>query len=519
MFAESVEQPPWWGGSQTKNPAISLFRSSQRLTYRLLIMNSNSSSGQFTFGMIGLGTMGRNLLLNMADHGFAVAGYDKNPAQSVSLNAESARIPGAVVQAFVDIEPFVNSLKSPRAIMMLVPAGKIVDSVIADLLPLLSTGDIIIDGGNSHFTDTTRRDLELAAQGYHFFGMGISGGEEGARRGPSMMPGGDKAAYQFVKPLLDAVAAQVNGQPCVTYIGPGSAGHFVKMVHNGIEYAVMQLLAESYELLRKGLKLDNEAIHVVLSDWNTGRLQSFLVEVTRDILAYKEPGSAQLLLDGIKDEAKSKGTGKWTSQVAMDIVTPIPAIDSSVAMRDLSKYKALRVKAASLYGEPSVLPVEKEAFLVHLEQAFYFSMITTYAQGMHLLASASVQFGYELDLANITRIWRGGCIIRAAFLETMLSAYHTDPALEHLLVAPAVRDIIAETLPGIRAVVATAVTAGIAVPTFAASMSYFDAFRSANMPSNLIQAQRDYFGAHTFERVGQEGVFHAQWQGEASVMP
>ena len=483
-------------------------------------MTTNPPTDQFTFGMIGLGTMGRNLLLNMADHGFAVAGYDKNPAQSVLLNAESARIPGAVVQAFVDIEPFVRSLKSPRAIMMLVPAGKIVDSVIAELLPLLDKGDIIIDGGNSHFTDTTRRDAELEALGYHFFGMGISGGEEGARKGPSMMPGGDKAAYQFVKPILDAVAAQVNGEPCVTYIGPGAAGHFVKMVHNGIEYAVMQLLAETYEVMRKGLKMDNKAMHAVFSAWNAGRLQSFLLEVTSDIFAYKEPGSAQLLLDEIKDEAKSKGTGKWTSQVAMDLVTPIPAIDSSVAMRDLSKYKALRVEAASLYGEEQpALSVDKDAFLAQLEQAFYFSMITTYAQGMHLLASASAQYGYELDLANITRIWRGGCIIRAAFLETMLSAYETNPALKHLLVAPAVRDVITETLPGIRAVVATAVTAGIAVPTYAASVSYFDAFRSAKMPSNLIQAQRDYFGAHTFERVGQDGAFHAQWQGEASVLP
>lgn len=482
-------------------------------------MNTNSPADPYVFGMIGLGTMGRNLLLNMADHGFAVAGYDKNPAQSVLLEAEAADIPDAVVQGFVDIEPFISRLKSPRAIMMLVPAGPIVDSVIADLLPLLDQGDILIDGGNSHFTDTSRRAIDLNRQGYHFFGMGISGGEEGARHGPSMMPGGDKAAYQFVKPLLDAVAAQVNGEPCVTYIGPGAAGHFVKMVHNGIEYAIMQLIAETYELLRKGLTLDNAAIHTVFSGWNAGRIQSFLLEVTADIFAYKEPGSDHLLLDAIKDEARSKGTGKWTSQVAMDLVTPIPAIDSAVAMRDLSKYKALRVEAASLYGEPLTVAVDTDAFLNSLEQAFYFSMITTYAQGMHLLTSASVQFGYELNLAGITQIWRGGCIIRAAFLDTMLSAYHTNPALEHLLVAPAVVEIMGNTLPGIRTVVATAVTAGIAVPTYAASVSYFDTFRSAHMPSNLIQAQRDYFGAHTFERIGQAGVFHAHWQGEASVLP
>ncbi|MEZ0485291.1 NADP-dependent phosphogluconate dehydrogenase [Fibrella aquatica] len=483
-------------------------------------MTTESSTAQFTFGMIGLGTMGRNLLLNMAEEGFAVSGYDKNPAQSVALKEEGATIPGAVLQGFVDIEPFVKSLKSPRAIMMLVPAGKIVDSVIAELIPLLDKGDIIIDGGNSHFTDTTRRALDLEEKGYHFFGMGISGGEEGARNGPSMMPGGDKEAYQFVKPVLDAVSAKVNGEPCVTYIGPGSAGHFVKMVHNGIEYAVMQLLAETYEIMRKGLKMDTKAMHAVFQEWNAGRLQSFLMEVTSDIFGYKEPGSSTYLLDEIKDEAKSKGTGKWTSQVAMDLSTPVPAIDSSVSMRDLSKYKALRVKAASMYGdEQPALPVDKEAFLASLEEAFFFSMITTYAQGMHLLVSASAEFGYELNLGNITRIWRGGCIIRAAFLETMLSAYDNDPTLEHLLLAPEVKAIIDETLPGIRTVVSTAISAGIAVPTFATSVSYFDAFCSANMPSNLIQAQRDYFGAHTFERIGQTGVFHAEWQGEASVQP
>jgi len=479
-------------------------------------MTTNSTTKPFAFGMIGLGTMGRNLLLNMADHGFDVAGYDKNPAQSVLLETVVSDIPKAgKAKGFVDIEPFVASLQSPRAIMMLVPAGPIVDSVIAELLPLLDKGDIIIDGGNSHFTDTTRRATALEAQGYHFFGMGISGGEEGARNGPSMMPGGDKAAYQYMKPVLDAVAAKVNGDPCVTYIGPGAAGHFVKMVHNGIEYAVMQLIAETYEVMRKGLKLSSEEIQTVFADWNAGRLQSFLLDVTKDIFAYREPGATTLLVDEIKDEARSKGTGKWTSQVAMDLVTPIPAIDSSVAMRDLSKYKALRVEASELYGdEIAPLAVDTEAFLAQLEQAFFFSMITTYSQGMHLLASASAQFGYELNLGEITKIWRGGCIIRAAFLETMLDAYRAKPDLAHLLLAPEVKVIIDETQPGIRTVLSIAVAAGIAIPTYAASLSYFDAFRSANMPSNLIQAQRDYFGAHTFERVGQTGTFHAHWQGD-----
>ncbi|MBO0934139.1 NADP-dependent phosphogluconate dehydrogenase [Fibrella sp. HMF5036] len=468
--------------------------------------------------MIGLGTMGRNLLLNMADHGFAVAGYDKNPAQSVLLQQEAT--PGTTVQGFTDIAPFVKSLKSPRAIMMLVPAGKIVDSVIADLLPLLDQGDIIIDGGNSHFTDTALRDAALQEKGLHFFGMGISGGEEGARRGPSMMPGGDKEAYQYVKPILDAVAAQVNGDPCVTYIGPGAAGHFVKMVHNGIEYALMQLIAETYELMRKGLKLDNAAMGAVFTGWNEGRLQSFLIDITKDIFAFHEPGQTEVLLDQIKDEARAKGTGKWTSQVAMDLVTPIPAIDSAVSLRDLSKYKALRVAAAGLYSnELPTLNVDKDAFLAKLEQAFYFAMITTYAQGMHLLASASTQMNYDLNLTEITKIWRGGCIIRAAFLETMLTAYRANPTLEHLLLAPEVQSLIDETQAGIRAVVAAGITAGIAIPTYATSLGYFDALRTANMPANLIQAQRDYFGAHTYELIGKEGVFHSQWQGDATVMP
>ena len=478
----------------------------------------NTSSDKSAFGMIGLGVMGRNLLLNMADHGFAVAGYNKTPAKLALLALEAARIPGVVVPGFGDLDAFVGSLKSPRIIMLLVTAGPAVDEVIAELLPLLDQGDIIIDGGNSYFIDTKRRAIDLEARGYHFFGMGVSGGEEGARHGPCLMPGGDKVAYQVVKPILTVIAAQVNGEPCVSYMGPGSAGHFVKMVHNGIEYAIMQLIAETYELLRKGLGLDNEAMHAVFSGWNTGRLQSFLLEVTVPIFAYKEPGSATLLLDGIKDEARSKGTGKWTSQVAMDLATPIPAIDSAVAMRDLSKYKALRVKVASVYGdEKRALPVDKDIFLTQLEQAFYFSMVTAYAQGMHLLSSASAEYGYDLNLADITRIWRGGCIIRSAFLETMLRAYQTDPALEHLLLAPAVRDIIGETGPGVRAVVTAAITAGIAVPAYAASVSYFDALGTANLPANLIQAQRDFFGAHTFERVGQAGAVHVDWQGETPV--
>ncbi|QKZ13477.1 NADP-dependent phosphogluconate dehydrogenase [Spirosoma sp. KUDC1026] len=470
---------------------------------------TSQAEQQAVFGMIGLGTMGRNLLLNMAEHGFPVVGYDINPKQIETLENDGA---GTPVKGFTSLPDMVKALKPPRAIMMLVPAGKPVDDVIDTLTPLLEPGDIIIDGGNSHFTDTVVRDKNLDQKGFHFFGMGISGGEEGARKGPSMMPGGDKEAYQSMKPIFEAIAAKVDGTPCVTYIGPGAAGHFVKMVHNGIEYGQMQLIAETYEILRKGLKLESDEIHQLFAKWNEGRLQSFLIEVTRDIFAYKEPGSDHLLLDDIKDQARAKGTGKWTSQVAMDLQTPITVIDTAVSMRDLSKYKTLRTKAAELYGdEYPTLDVDKEAFLESLEEALYFSMIMSYAQGMHLLYQASIAYEYELDLASIATIWRGGCIIRAAFLEDIRKAYDTNPKLEHLLMDPAVSEIVKAGIGDVRTVVGAAVTSGIAMPAFASALSYFDAFRSENMPSNLIQAQRDYFGAHTYELIGKEGVFHTHW--------
>jgi 6-phosphogluconate dehydrogenase len=467
------------------------------------------AEAKYNFGMIGLGTMGRNLLLNMADHGFPVAGYDINPAQVAGFEKEGE---GKPVKGFNDLAEMTQSLTKPRAIMMLVPAGKPVDSVIDNLLPLLEPGDIIIDGGNSHFTDTNIRDKALDSKGFHFFGMGISGGEEGARKGPSMMPGGDQGAYLTLKPIFDAIAAKVDGVPCVTYIGPGASGHFVKMVHNGIEYGLMQLIAETYEVLRKGLQLDNEELYELFEQWNEGRLQSFLVEVTRDIFSFKENGSDQYLVDLIKDQAKSKGTGKWTSQVAMDLETPIPTIDTAVAMRDLSKYKVLRVKAATLYGnEPAPLNVDKAEFLKTVEQALYFSTIMAYAQGLDLLYRSSISYGYNLNLAEIAKIWRGGCIIRAALLNDIFDAYEKAPSLEHLLLDESVKTLVTESVSGMRTVVTSAITAGIAIPAYAASLTYFDAFRSENMPSNLIQAQRDYFGAHTYELIGKEGVFHTHW--------
>ncbi len=471
---------------------------------------NGSQENQLTFGMIGLGTMGRNLLLNMAEHDFAVAGYDKDPEKVRLLGEEGKDVP---VKGFESLQDFIGSLKTPKVVMMLVPAGKIVDSVISDLKPLLSKGDIIIDGGNSHFTDTIIRVEALAKEDLHFFGMGISGGEEGARKGPSMMPGGDKEAYEFVKPVLEKIAAHVDNEPCVTYIGPGASGHFVKMVHNGIEYGLMQLIAETYELLSKGIQLPENEIHDLFKKWNEGRLQSFLIEITRDIFSFKDEGSDHLLLHDIKDQARAKGTGKWTSQVAYDLETPITVVDTAVSMRDLSKYKALRTQAASVYGEtlPRLNIQSKEDFLTNLEQAFYFSMIISYAQGMHLLYQASKNYNYNLKLQEIAKIWRGGCIIRSTFLNDIYAAYEGNQNLEHLLLNENVAAQVTETLQATRSVIAGAITSGLAIPAYTAALSYFDSFRSEKMPSNLIQAQRDYFGAHTYELIGKEGFFHTHW--------
>jgi 6-phosphogluconate dehydrogenase len=466
-------------------------------------------SENYELGMIGLGVMGRNLLLNMSDHGFKVAGYDKDAAKVEALGKEPVK---GIVKAFGSLPDFINSLKKPRAVMLLVPAGKIVDSVIEEITPLLDQGDLIIDGGNSYFTDTNRRAESLKGKGLHFFGMGVSGGEEGARNGPSLMPGGDQEAYQVVKPIFEAIAAKVKGEPCVTYIGPGASGNFVKMVHNGIEYAIMQLIAETYEFMRKGLGLNGEQMHLVFKQWNEGRQQSFLVEITRDIFAYKEPGSKTLLLDLIKDEARSKGTGKWTSQVAMDLQLPITAIDTAVSMRDLSKYKAIRTTAATLYKDSKQkVEGDQQQLIDALEASLYFSTIIAYAQGMHMLSQASKEFNYDLKLDEIALIWRGGCIIRSTFLEDIHQAFKRNRALPHMLLDAGIAEKVNGAIAGTRKIVSTASVAGISIPAHAASLSYFDAIRSEHMPSNMIQAQRDYFGAHTYERIDKEGVFHTPW--------
>lgn len=466
------------------------------------------------FGMIGLGTMGSNLLQNIADQGFSCVGYDIDAAKVTALTL----LERDSIQAFPDLKEFVDSLEIPRKIMLLVPAGKIVDVVIEDLLEILDKGDIIIDGGNSHFTDTNRRFKVLEEKGVHFIGMGVSGGEEGARHGPSMMPGGDKEAYEQIKPILEKVAANVNGDPTVDYMGEGSAGHFVKMVHNGIEYALMQLIAESYEILSKGVELKDKEIHELFKNWNEGRLQSFLMEITRDIFAFKNPEASHLLLHDIKDEAKSKGTGKWTSQVAMDLNLPIPIIDISVSMRDLSKFKTLRTEASKEFTDSAKnsFDQDRDEFISQVEQAFYFAMVSAYAQGMHLLHKASTEFGYKLELGTIAKIWRGGCIIRASFLEDIYAAYQKNPDLEHLFLDENIRKEMTGSLAGSRKIVSYAAAHGYALPAFSASLSYFDAFRSEHMPANLIQAQRDYFGAHTYELIGKEGIFHTEWQSSES---
>jgi 6-phosphogluconate dehydrogenase len=351
----------------------------------------------------------------------------------------------------------------------------------------------------------------LEQKGLHFFGMGISGGEKGARYGPSMMPGGDVAAYLFVKPILETIAANVNGDPCVTYIGPGASGHFVKMVHNGIEYALMQLIADTYELLKKGFGKDNKSIQRVFAEWNKGKLQSYLLEITAGIFLYQN-GDGSYLIDQIKDEAKSKGTGKWTTQISTELELPIPTIDLAVVMRDLSKYKSLRKEAAGIYNNTN--DSLNEELLKKLEDSFYFSMIVIYAQGMHLLSKASDAYKYNLKLDEIAKIWRGGCIIRAAFLEIIHKAFQTNPQLKHLLLDGEVSAVIEKTAPAARELVSKSIAAGISLPAYANALGYFDALRSEQLPSNLIQAQRDYFGAHTYELIGKEGSFHTEWSKE-----
>ncbi|HVM87484.1 MAG TPA: NADP-dependent phosphogluconate dehydrogenase [Puia sp.] len=469
------------------------------------------ASNLYDFGMIGLGVMGRNLLLNMADHGFKAIGFDKDKTKGKLLEASAT--PGTIVKGVSTLEEMIRLLQTPRKLMMLVPAGKPVDDVIHDLLPILEKGDIIIDGGNSHYTDTLKRLDYLKDSGIHFMGMGISGGEHGARTGPSIMPGGDPDAYKNVQPVLEAVAAKVNGSACVAHMGKNAAGHYVKMVHNGIEYAIMQLISEVYDLLKNGLGLDNDELYKVFKNWNEGELQSFLVEITRDIFLQKDDKSDNRLVDMILDKAGAKGTGKWTSQDAMDLGMPITVIDTAVAMRNLSAYKDERKQASALYNTSAhAIEAQKDVFIQQAGDALFFATIICYAQGLSLLYKASIELQMEIPIPEVARIWRGGCIIRSTLLETFLKAYTANPQLPNLLLNADIAQLLQKKLHNMRTVVMHATQTGYPVAGLMSSLSYFEAYRSEKLPTNLIQAQRDYFGAHTYQRVDIPGIFHTEWQ-------
>ncbi|MEM9836253.1 MAG: NADP-dependent phosphogluconate dehydrogenase [Bacteroidota bacterium] len=464
----------------------------------------------YDFGMIGLGVMGRNFLLNVADDGFGALGTDVNEAAVKALNAEGEgmRVKGVHTQ-----DEFVSLLSRPRKIMLLVPAGKIVDIVIDGLLPKLDEGDIIIDGGNSHYDDTNRRYESLKEKGIRFLGTGVSGGAKGARLGPSIMPGGDRSAWEEARSVLETVAAKVNGEPCVTYIGESSSGHYVKMVHNGIEYGLMQLISEAYDILKRAGGLSNQRLHEVFSDWNKGRLNSFLIEISAEIFAQKDDLEDGDLLDAILDKAKQKGTGKWTSQTAMDLGIPIPTIDAAVSMRAISSFKPFRGEMEKLYGEvhANEQQLNGEALIPQVEKALYFGFILCYAQGLHLLAEASEELNYQLDMEGIAKIWRGGCIIRAELLEKIRKAYDNDEQLKNLIASPEFSGDLADCRSAAAEITHLASERGISMLCTTTALHYFDAFRSGRLPLNMVQAQRDHFGSHTYERLDREGTFHTEW--------
>lgn len=461
-------------------------------------------------GMVGLGTMGKNLLLNMAEHGFTVAGFDKDKNKVDSLRKEFNE---HNIYSTTHIEDFINALKKPRTIMLLVPAGKPVDMVINEFASHLQKGDLIIDAGNSHFIDTNKREKNLLAIGIQFLGIGVSGGEEGARHGPSMMPGGVKEAYERVRPILEAIAAKVNGEPCVTYLGLSSSGHYVKMVHNGIEYGIMQLIAETYDLMKRGLGLNNAQLSAVYTKWNNTELNSYLLEITSHIFNKIDEKTGKSLVDEILAIAKQNGTGMWTSESSMELQSPVPTIDMAVTMRDLSVFVKEREQMNRLYQRPiQTFTMDETTFIDQLQKAFFAAMIMVYAQGMALLTVASEKYAYHLDLETVAKIWRGGCIIRAKLLDDIRSAYHKNKNLTNLLLDSNLsQQIIAGEEP-LRQIICQAVNAGIATPALTTTLSYLDAMRSIWIPANLIQAQRDYFGSHTYERTDEQGTFHTEWE-------
>ncbi len=465
--------------------------------------------GDYYVGMVGLGVMGAHLARNFANHGYRVAGYDLRPEARAAFEAG---VEDGVLRSFEDVQDMVQALEVPRRIILLVPAVA-VDSVIASLRPHIAPGDLLIDLGNSFFQDTERRAAPLAAEKIHFMGSGISGGEQGALLGPSIMPGGAREAYEHIEPAFKAIAAQVHGEPCVTYIGPGGAGHYVKMVHNGIEYGLMQCIAEAYDLLRRGAGMPVRDLQDTFAAWNDAELNSYLIQITADILGHEDPITGQPLVDVILDEAQQKGTGKWATQNALDLGVPTHTINASVEGRILSALKTERVHAAEVFtGPQAAFDGDRHQLVEQVRAALYASFVTAYAQGLALMQAASAAYGYNLDLSAIARIWRGGCIIRAALLEDIRTAYTAQPDLLNLMLAEPFREGIQTRQEAWRRVIQTAVGLGIPVPGMSAALAYFDAYRSARLPANLTQAQRDYFGSHTYRRLDQEGIFHTGWE-------
>jgi 6-phosphogluconate dehydrogenase len=466
-----------------------------------------------TFGVIGLAVMGENLALNVESRGFPIAVYNRTASKTLLFMEERAK--GKNIKAAYSLEEFVQTLERPRNILVMVKAGKPVDDVIDQLKPLLDEGDTIIDGGNSLYEDTERRTKDLESTGLGFMGMGVSGGEEGALKGPSLMPGGTEAGYRDLEPILIKIAAQVDDGPCVTFIGPGGAGHYVKMVHNGIEYGDMQLIAEAYDLMKNTLDLSGEELAAIFTEWNdTDELNSFLIKITADIFTHTDPKTHKPLVDSILDAAGQKGTGRWTIVTSLELGVPIPTIYAAVNARVMSAYKEERVAASKEITAPTVdYQGDKQDFINKVRDALYCSKMCSYAQGMALLSKASSEFGFNLDLAEIARIWKGGCIIQARFLDKIKKAFNENPDLPNLLLAPEFKQSIVDRQSAWREVLSTANQSGIAVPAFSSSLDYFDSYRRASLPQNLTQAQRDYFGAHTYERVDlPRGEFsHTEW--------
>ena len=463
------------------------------------------------FGVVGLGVMGQNLALNIARNGYSVAGLDLDPAKVKDAQAKFA---GSDIVATATNEDFVKLLAAPRMVLMMVPAGKAVDAVITDLRPHLVAGDILIDGGNSYFEDTRRRLKQLEGTGILYIGTGVSGGEEGALHGPAIMPGGDPAAWPHVKPIFQKISAKADdGLPCCEWIGPDGAGHFVKMVHNGIEYGDMQMICEAYFLMERVLGLTPEEMHRIFAEWNTGELNSYLIEITSKIMATKDPDTGKALVHVILDTAEQKGTGKWTSTVSLDLGIPAQTIAEAVFARMMSALKKERVAASAvLSGPQQTFNGDRKAFIEMIRKALYASKICSYAQGFQLLRAANREYKWDLNFGSIASLWRAGCIIRAQFLGRIKEAYNRNPALANLLLDSYFAGAIKDASASWRTVIATAVQLGVPVPAFSSALSYYDGYRSAVLPANLLQAQRDFFGAHTYRRIDKEGVFHTKWE-------